>query len=334
MRADGLTGVRYRPRTIVRQIQAFDGSQIVYTQDTGGDEMYDLYSVSADGESKNLTQTAQVSEVSPRFSPDGIVVFGSKPKASPWHDVAVMEWKTGAIRLLTHESDLKATWHISAWSPDGRSLYATREVEREDSDIYRIDVKTGNSGEGHLACGQGVAEGNRPLPGCKTLLLTSNERGGYTNVALMDLATKTMRWVTDTQWETSSGRFSPKGDTFTYTLNQDGRTAIEFVDSKTLKTSERGVPAGLNSDAVSPTGFRNNGDFLFTHQDSTHAANPYLLTAGGVLSQVSHLESAGMASAVLPGSQLVIYKSFDGRMISAFVGSIPGSSGTGQFRRW
>lgn len=70
-----------------------DGSQIVYTQDPGGDEMYDLYSVPAGGGvPKNLTQTAQVSEVSPRFSPDGVLLaFGSKLKASPWHDVAVMD---------------------------------------------------------------------------------------------------------------------------------------------------------------------------------------------------------------------------------------------------
>jgi dipeptidyl aminopeptidase/acylaminoacyl peptidase len=298
-----------------------DGSRIVYTQDTGGDEMYDLYSVSASGGApKNLTQTAQVSEVSPRFSQDGaLLAFSSKPKASPWHDVAVMEWKTGAVRLLTHESDPKATWEISAWSPDGRSLYATREVEREDSDIYRIDVKTGAAEKLTSHTGKVLLHVTGLSPDGKTLLLTSNEKGGYANVALMDLATKTLRWVTDTQWETNSGEFSPKGDTFTCTLNQDGRTTIEFVDSKTLARSHRNLPEGLNSDAVTPTGFRNDGDFLFTHQDSAHAANLYLLTAGGVLKQVSHVESAGMASAVLPGSRLITYKSFDGRMISAFV---------------
>jgi dipeptidyl aminopeptidase/acylaminoacyl peptidase len=231
----------------------------------------------------------------------------------------VMDWKTGAVRLLTHEADPKASWDISAWSPDGRYLYARREIEREDSDIYRIDVKTGAVEKLTSHTGKVLLRATDLSPDGKTLLLTSNEKGGYTNVALMEPSTKTMRWVTDTEWETSSGHFSPKGDTFTYTLNQDGRTTIEFVDSKTLKTTDRGVPAGLNSDAVAPTGFRNGGDFLFTHQDSTHAANLYLLTAGGALKQVSHVESAAMAAAVLPRSQLVTYKSFDGRMISAFV---------------
>jgi dipeptidyl aminopeptidase/acylaminoacyl peptidase len=323
MRADG-SGARQVLTSNDRQADPVwmpDGSQIVYTQDTGGDEMYDLYSVPADGGApKNLTQTAQVSEVSPRFSPDGMLLaFGSKPKASPWHDVAVMDWKTGAVRLLTHEADPKASWDISAWSPDGRYLYARREIEREDSDIYRIDVKTGAVEKLTSHTGKVLLRATDLSPDGKTLLLTSNEKGGYTNVALMEPSTKTMRWVTDTEWETSSGHFSPKGDTFTYTLNQDGRTTIEFVDSKTLKTTDRGVPAGLNSDAVAPTGFRNGGDFLFTHQDSTHAANLYLLTAGGALKQVSHVESAAMAAAVLPRSQLVTYKSFDGRMISAFV---------------
>ena len=39
----------------------------------------------------------------------------------------------------------------------------------------------------------------------------------------------------------------------------------------------------------------------------------------GAVKQVTHNESPGLAAAVVPSSQLVTYKSFDGRMISAFV---------------
>ena len=147
MKADG-SGARQLLSSNDRQAEpvwSVDGTQIVYTQDTGGDEMYDLYALAADGGApKDLTQTPQVSETSPLFSRDGAwLAFTSKAKTSPWRDVAVMEWKTGAIRQLTHEADPKATWSIAAWSPDGRYIYATRTVEREDSDIYRIEVKSG-----------------------------------------------------------------------------------------------------------------------------------------------------------------------------------------------
>ncbi len=44
-----------------------------------------------------------------------------------------------------------------------------------------------------------------------------------------------------------------------------------------------------------------------------------MLHPGGELKQITHNESPALASAALPGSQLVTYKSFDGRLISAFV---------------
>ena len=75
---------------------------------------------------------------------------------------------------------------------------------------------------------------------------------------------------------------------------------------------------GLNTSAADPTSFFPDGSYLMLHQDSTHPANLYVLHAGGDLKQITHNESPGLAAAVVPPSQLVTYKSFDGRLISAF----------------
>ena len=49
-----------------------DGQNVVYQQDRGGDEIYDLYTVpAAGGTPQALTQTDQISETNPHFSPDG-----------------------------------------------------------------------------------------------------------------------------------------------------------------------------------------------------------------------------------------------------------------------
>ncbi|WP_213805332.1 S9 family peptidase [Granulicella sp. dw_53] len=298
-----------------------DGKEIVYVQDKGGDELYDLYAVAtAGGEPRNVTKTDEVSEISPIFSKDGRwLAFGSKVKKEPSTNVAVMEWGAGTIKVLTHETDPKASWDVADWSPDGRYVFATRSVGLEDADVYRIEVKSGVAEKLTSHAGHALVGVSEVSPDGKTLLLTSNEKGGYQNVALFDLAKKKMRWVTDTQWEAIPGAFSPKGDTFTYTLNADGRTTIQFVDVKTLKSSDRGLPAGLNSEAGAPSPFRGDGSFLFSHQDSTHAPNLYLLSASGAVKQITHTESPVLTSSPLPGSQLVTYKSFDGRMISALV---------------
>jgi dipeptidyl aminopeptidase/acylaminoacyl peptidase len=151
------------------------------------------------------------------------------------------------------------------------------------------------------------------------LLLSSNRKAGYRNVALLDLASKQWKWVTDTQWEASAGEFSPDGKSFTYELNADGRASVQFADTATLKASERNAPLGLNTGAANPTSFLPDGSYLLLHQDSTHPANLYVLHADGDLKQITHNESPGLAAALVPPSQLVTYKSFDGRLISAFV---------------
>jgi dipeptidyl aminopeptidase/acylaminoacyl peptidase len=323
MQADG-SGVRQLLKSNDRQanpVFSKDGKEIVYEQDKGGDELYDLYAVSVEGgEPRNLTNTDKTSESGPLFSKDGKwLAFGSKEKVESSTNIAVMEWPAGKARLLTHEKDPKASWDAADWSPDGRYLYAVREVGTDDADIYRVDVKSGTAENLTAHTGKVLMIASEVSPDGKTLLMTSNEKGGYENVVLLDVASKKKRWVTDTQWEAHAGGFSPKGDTFTYILNADGRATLNFVDVKTLKASDRGVPAGMNTPGAGPTSFRDDGSYLFAHQDSTHAPNLYLLSTGGTVTQVTHNESPVLASAALPSSQLVTYKSFDGRMISALV---------------
>ena len=298
-----------------------DGKQIVYMQDKGGDELYDLYAVPlSGGEPTNLTKTDHTSEMGPRFSPDGATLaFDSKEKTSPSTDIAVMPWPTGAIRLLTHEADPKASWSVVCFSPDGGSLFANRQVGLDDSDGYRIDLHsgalvklTGHTGKELVSISDVSPDGTR-------LLLNSNRKGGFENVALLDLHTRNTTWVTDTQWEADAGSFAPDGKSFTYFLNADGRASVQFVDGATLQASTRNAPLGLNFGAARPTSFLPDGSYLLAHQDSTHPPNLYLLRTGGDLKQITHNESPGLAAAVLPPSQLVTYKSFDGQLISAFV---------------
>jgi dipeptidyl aminopeptidase/acylaminoacyl peptidase len=323
MQADG-TGVRQLLKSDDRQsnpVFTKDGKEIVYEQDKGGDELYDLYAVPvAGGEPRNLTNTDKTSESEPQFSKDGKwMAFVTKEKVASSTNIAVMDWATGKVKQLTDEKVSKAFWDVVDWSPDGRYVYAGRQAGNDDADVYRIEVTTGAAENltGHK--GNVLIYGSEVSPDGKTLLISSNERGGYPNIALLDLASKKKRWVTDTQWEARPGSFSLKGDTFTYVLNADGRATIYFVDTKTLKATDRGVPTGLNSFGANPTAFRDDGSYLFSHQDSTHTPNLYLLSAGDTVTQVTHNESPVLTSAVLPSSQLVTYKSFDGKMISALV---------------
>ena len=298
-----------------------DDSAVVYSQDSGGNEYYDIYVVPAGGGTpKNLTNTADVSETVDEFSPDGkLLAIGVKQKTTPSTNLAVMQWPDGTIRQLTHEADPKASWGEDAWSPDGRFLYATRMVGIDDADIFRVDVATGASEKLLEHTGKQLITVSDVSRDGRTLLISSNAKGGYENVALLDLATKSLRWLTDTQWSANGVAITPDGGSAVVLLNADGRISTRFVDLKTMLKSERGVPAGLNLPAAAPTPFLPDGSVLLSHEDSSHPQELYRLAPDNTLTQITHNANEALRHIELPKSLLVSYRSFDGRLVSAFV---------------
>jgi dipeptidyl aminopeptidase/acylaminoacyl peptidase len=298
-----------------------DDSAVVFSQDRGGNEYYDIYVVPVSGGTpRNLTNTPDTSETVEEFSPDGkLLAIGVKQKTAPSTNLAVMEWPSGAIRQLTHEADPKASWGGSTWSPNGRFLYATRSIGIDDSDIFRIDVATGASQQLLEHTGKQQISVSDVSRDGRSLLVTSNAKGGYENVAVLELATKSLRWITDTQWSANGIAFTPDGASAVVLLNADGRISTRFIDVKTLQQSERGVPPGLNVPAGSPTPFLPDGTMLLSHEDSSHPEELYRLAPDNALTQITHNANETLEHIELPKSQLVTYRSFDGRLISAFV---------------
>ena len=323
MNADG-TGAHQLVTNDDRQTGArftHDDTALVYSQDRGGNEYYDIYVVPAGGgEPRNLTNTPDVSETVDEFSPDGkLLAIGVKQKISPSTNLAVMEWPSGVIRQLTRETNPRASWSEDAWSPDGKFIYARRRIGIDDSGIFRVDAATGKSEQLLEHAGRQLLTTAAVSRDGDTLLITSNARGGYENVALLDLRTKKQRWLTDTRWSATGVAFTPDDGSVVYILNADGRVSTRFVNLKTMRESDRGVPAGLNVPAADPRPFLPDGSMLLSHEDSSHPEELYRLAPDNTLTQITHNANETLQRIALPKSQLVTYRSFDGMLISAFV---------------
>ncbi|HTM88331.1 MAG TPA: S9 family peptidase [Terriglobales bacterium] len=301
-----------------------DGRWIVYEQDQAGNELWDIFAIpSSGGEPINLTNTPDVREQSPRWSPDGsVIALNYKPREGTSYNIALLHWDTRKVVKLTHESAPNRSWGSVAWSPDGKTLYANRyDVSFTDSDIYAVDVASGKTTNLTPHQGKALFFASSLSPGGTTLLVTSNQKSGYQNVALLDIATKKLQWVTDTQWEASAGDFSPNREKFTYTINADGRTSLYMVDRATRQSRELAVPPGVNSFPASPSSFSPQSDrLLISHESSVQPGDYWVYNLeGGASRQLTHSAIASLSSAPLPGSQLVHYKSFDGKTISALL---------------
>jgi dipeptidyl aminopeptidase/acylaminoacyl peptidase len=301
-----------------------DGKWIVFEQDFGGGELYDLFAVSRDGTDViNLTNTPDISESGAHWSPDGsMLTLSYRPKESSNVDIALLDWKTRNVRKLTNEQTKNREWYGAIWSPDGKTIYSTRANAGDtDSDVYRVDIATGQVENLTPHAGDVLYSVSSISPDGRTLSIASNEKGGYSNVALLDVGSKKRTWVTDTKWEAEAGEFSPDGKTFTYTVNADGRTNIYMVNRESGKTTPLRFAEGITVPAGNPRAYSPSGDrMLISHQSSTEPTDLWIYDVTQHRSQqLTFSAVASLAPSRLPSSQLVHYKTFDGKTISAFV---------------
>jgi dipeptidyl aminopeptidase/acylaminoacyl peptidase len=304
-----------------------DGKWIAYEQDYAGGEYYDLFAIPANGgEAVNLTNTKDISETGALWSPDGShVAFERRLKTSAAANVAVMDWSSRSVRELTHEAAKNYAWRPAAWSRDGRYIFALRANSGDtDSSVYRIDVTSGTAEELTPHRDHIMYHVTSVSPDGGTALIDSNEKHGFSNVALLDVGSRKLTWVTDLQWDAQSGAFAPEGDRFTYGVNKDGRTELYIVDRSSMLAARIDFPPGISSLAGSPTAFSPSGDRLIvSHQDSQRPGDFWIYeTRTGASRQLTFSALAGLDPDRIPPSQLVHYRSFDGMVISAFV-SLP-----------
>ena len=301
-----------------------DGQWIVFQQDAAGNELWDLYAIPADGgEGVNLTHTADVREENPRWSPDGkSLAFDTKPEKATAYDIGILDWASRKVRQLTHESTPNHLWHTAAWSADGKTLFANRtEVSFTDGDVYAIDVASGIATNLTPHTGQVVNSATSLLKDGKTLLISSNGKNGSPNVAFLDIDQKKLTWVTDTKWEANAGDFSPDGAKFTYTINADGRTDVYLADTATRHAERVPIVGGANGLAANQSSFSSSGQrLLLSHESSVDPGDLWIYDVATLKArQLTYSAIASLSSAPRPPSQIVSYKSFDGKTISALL---------------
>ena len=301
-----------------------DGKWIVYQQDFGGGEYYDLFAVPSGGGSPvNLTNSPDISETSPRFSPDGkMLALDYKLKSSPASDIAVMDWSSHAVRNLTNEKSKDHTWSVAEWSLDGRSVLANRLNSGDtDASVFLIDVASGSAEELTPHTGDVVNYGTAISPDGKSVLITSNQKGGYSNAGIVDVASKKLKWVTDVQWEAETGNFSPDGKFASYVINADGLQSTYLYDLASGKAASVPMPPGLTSPAGNSSSFSPNGtSLLLSYQSSQRPSDFWVYDiVSKKPRQLTYSAVASLNPDDLPPAALVHYKSFDGKVISAFV---------------
>ena len=296
---------------------------VLFTEDQGGNELYDLYTVPLSGGAVvNLTNTPEVTESDPRLTPDGnAIVFSRRDKTGTVVDLAILDRRTGAVRRLTSESDPSRIWSAAGFADGGKTLIANRgEITGSRSAMYRIDLASGRATALTREAPGIVVQATDVSPDGRMIAVTSNEATGQMRAGLMDAASRAARWLKPTPWEQFSASFSPDGRSLLVQTNADGRSDLSLVDVAGLAERPLPFPPGVNAPASFTQPWRRDGRLLVLRNGADAPADYWLVDpATGASDQVTHLAIASLDPAGLPKSQIVAYKSADGTPISAIL---------------
>jgi len=298
-----------------------DSRWIAYSQDKGGNELWDIYLISSEGGSPtNLTNTPEIREQHPIWARDGKTIGCIfKSKQAPSYNLAVIDITTHQFRKLTDEKDPQQNWDVIAFSPDNNILYANRtSVGGDAGDVYAVEIATGRQTNLTPHDGKQLNMGADVSPDGKTVLMTSNQKGGFQNLALLDVGTKKVTWVTDTQWEVSAGAFSPDCVHFTYTINADGRSSLFLGNVQPGQPTELALPLGVNT-TTGPQQFSSDGRHVLLEHEAMNTPNDLWMYDIGAreAKQITHMAVSSLTPQTIPPSELVHYKTFDGKTITA-----------------
>ncbi|MFN3817554.1 S9 family peptidase [Blastomonas sp.] len=301
-----------------------DGKTIFYASDIGGREIFDIFSIPANGGAAiNLAATPDASDTGPlHISQDSrLLAFNRRVSTEPSTNVAVMALGDHSVRLLTREKEAGVYWSVVGFDPHATHLYANRSnAGQTESSIWRIDVATGTATK--IAGGAGApyeaavaisADG-------KSLSVTSENRAGLRQAMLLDLATGTRVAVHASDWPQEAGAFSPDGRQLIATENVDGRDQVYLYDLASKNARALRLPQGKTAGyfgalpAFSPDGSR----LLFPYSSASAPFDYWTFDiASGTASQLTRLGLASVDAATLPRSEIVRYRSADGTVISA-----------------
>jgi dipeptidyl aminopeptidase/acylaminoacyl peptidase len=123
-----------------------DGKYILFVQDKGGDENYNVYAVNpaeapAGQEvpvARNLTDLKGVRAqifAAPRVDPDTLYI-GLNDRDKSWHDLYKVKISTGERTLVRKNTDRFTSW---VFDRKGQLRLATRSADNGDTEILRVD---------------------------------------------------------------------------------------------------------------------------------------------------------------------------------------------------
>jgi len=299
---DNTTAVSYFPAD----------DRVLFTRDQAGNELNHLYVRETGGAEKDLTPGEKLKAIFAGWTPGGDAFYVlSNERDARFFDLYRYDAK-GYERKLFYKDE--TGYQVGAISDDARWVAFDKPKTTADTDIYLWNAATGETK--HITPHQGEAAYTSEDfdAECRYLYYTTNDGGEFARVRRYELATGKHEEVEKADWDVAFTRFSHRGRYRVTAVNEDGRTAIRIVETKTGRPlALPRLPAG---DITSVTIARGEGKLAFYVNGDRAPSNLYVWTIGeGEPRRLTDTLSKEIDPADLVDSEVVRFKSFDGTTI-------------------
>jgi dipeptidyl aminopeptidase/acylaminoacyl peptidase len=306
------------------------GNSILYQQDAGGGEFYQLYRYDvANGQTTLLTDGAS-RNTGPLFSPTGKwLAYSSTKRTGRDTDLRLMNPADATTdRVLLELSG--GGWQVTDWSKDERTLLVQEYVSINESYLWLADVETGKKTLITPRSGDKIAWGDARFAKDGLSVYSTSDRGTeFQQLVRIDLATFRPTVLTkDIPWDVEAFDLSADGETIAFVTNEAGSSRLHLRSLKnwnerTAPKTPMGVITGLKF-------HQNSQDLAFTLSSAKSPSDvfSYSLKAG-TLNRWTESESGGLNPDTFVEPSLVKLHSFDNVEVSAFLyqpeaGKFPG----------
>lgn len=190
------------------------------------DERYDLYLYRFDTKTETRLTEDSARNSYPVASPDGRFIAFQSDRDGDF-EIYILEIATGEVRQLTHNT---VSDRLATWSPDGTWIAYSSDTNNNGAhDLYRVRV---SGGEPELL----YSDGNRNSharyshSGRYIVFTTGSVLDADTwEIAILDLETRTVRYLTDNDVSDSFPSFSPDDTLIIYSSIGRGNGAIYTI---------------------------------------------------------------------------------------------------------
>ena len=292
------------------------GGQFLFAKDRGGDEYAQGYLRGLTGFETVFTEPGTRNQAF-TFSPDGRrLAWARVTPGDGSYDIALMEVDDPASRRVV----LEGTGAMSPIdiAPDGRFLIVGRFFSAAESELYRFDLDGGRLTELNPTDEKVSYQSVVLSPDGRTLYGTSDQGSDFKRLFSLDLASGRKTVLTpDLNWDVEAVELSDDGRLLAYSINEDGLSRVVLQDVRT----RRAIPAPkLPPAVVGGLEFSPDGRRLAMTLATNAGTDAYTWDlAEQRLTRWTESELGGIDPSRLAPTQLIRFRSFDGRSIPAFV---------------